>query len=260
MAANYEEIVTGLLRKAEAQGVTPEEAETLRDKAYELMTKHSIDQAMIDAKRAKGESTAEEIVTDTIGFTGIYKDVSSLFAHNIMAAFGTMRGYVEKNVNVNWEDPTKKSTKGNVYTLVGYESDVRQVRILIVSLQLQALADLADWWNTDAYAEVIRTTGTPMEKFKARREFIISFGVGAASKIKARMKRAMGDAGPGTEVALRDRGDAVKAWLDAKNLGLKTTRGMKRGDYEARVAGREAGLNADTGEARLGPDRKAIGG
>ena len=63
MAFDYAEKITALLKKAEAEGVTAEEADILRQKAYDLMTKHSIDQAMIDAKRAKGESTAEDIVT-----------------------------------------------------------------------------------------------------------------------------------------------------------------------------------------------------
>lgn len=257
MAFDYAETIANLLRKAEDGAVTPAEAETLRDKAYELMTKHAIDQAVIDAKRARGESTAEEIVTDTIGFTGIYKDVSSLFANAIIQAFGTMKCYAERNVPVPATETTK-ATRGTVFVIIGYESDVRQARILIASLHLQALADLTGWWENDAYAEVIRTTGKPMEKFKARREFIVSFGLAASAKIQARMKRAMGEAGPGTEVAVRSRLDAVQAWLDAQELGLRRGRGIQRGSLAAQLAGAEAGRNADTGEARIGPKRTAI--
>lgn len=260
MAFDYEEKITALLTKAEANGVTPEEAETFRQKAYDLMVKHSIDQAAIDAKRAKGESTQEEVVTDTIKFSGIYKDALVQFCHNITMSFKTMQGYVEKNIFLDWDDPREKHVKGHQYVIVGYESDVRQVRVLLVSLQLQALADLSEWWNTDEYASVIRTGGTPMQKFKTRREFIMSFSTGAAAKIKERVARAMGEAGPGTELALRTRLDEVKAWLEAQRLGLKSTgRGMERGSYAATVAGQAAGRAANTGEANIGPKRDAIG-
>jgi len=258
MAFDYEEKITALLTKAEANGVTTEEAETFRQKAYDLMVKHSIDQAAIDAKRAKGESTQEEVVTDTIDFTGIYKDALVQFCHNITMSFKTMQGYVEKNVYV--DSHKDKNVRGHKYVIVGYESDVRQVRVLLVSLQLQALADLSEWWNTDEYASVIRTGGTPMQKFKTRREFIMSFSTGATAKIKERVARAMGEAGPGTELALRTRLDEVKAWLEAQRLGLKSTgRGMERGSYAATVAGQAAGRAANTGEANIGPKRDAIG-
>jgi uncharacterized protein DUF2786 len=260
MAFDWTEKITGLLRKAEAEGTTPEESEIIRQKAYELMTKHSIDQAVIDAKRAKGESTQEEVVTDTISFTGIYKDALVQFCHNITMSFRTMTGYVEKNVYVDWENPKPKRVRGHVYTVVGYESDVRQVRVLLVSLQLQALADLEDWWRSDEYASVIRSGGTPMQKFKTRREFIMSFSIGAASKIKERMARAMNEAGPGTEVAIRTRLDEVRAWLEAnRELSKSRGRGMERGSFAATEAGRSAGRAADTGEARVGPQRTAIG-
>jgi hypothetical protein len=257
MAFDYTEKITSLLRKAEAQGTTAEEAETLRQKAYELMAKHSIDQAAIDAKRAKGESTQEEVITDTIEFTGIYKDVLTQFCHNILTAFKTMTGYVEKNVYLP-QDDHKKSVRGHRYVIVGYESDVRQLRVLLVSLQLQALADLEDWWRSDEYAQVIRTGGTPMQKFKTRREFIMSFSLGAMAKIQERMSRLMNEAGPGTELAVRTRLDEVKAWLDAQKLGLRRSRGMERGDISARIAGQEAGRAANTGEANIGPKRNAI--
>lgn len=257
MKFDYEEKIAGLLAKAEAEGTSPEESETLRQKAYDLMVKHSIDQAAIDAKRAKGESTQEEIVTDTIAFDGIYRDALVQFAHNITMAFKTMQAYVEKDTI---QFRSSKRVKVHIYTIVGYESDVRQVRVLLLSLQLQALADLSTWWDEDEYATVIRTGGTPMQKFKARREFILSFSTGAASKIRQRVARAMGEAGPGTDVALRTRLDEVKAWLDANIQGLRSRngRGMER-DYNAYTAGFDAGRKANTGEANIGPRRNAIG-
>lgn len=255
MAFDYAEKITALLKKAEAEGVTAEEADILRQKAYDLMTKHSIDQAMIDAKRAKGESTAEDIVTDTVAFDGIYKDALVQFCHNIVVAFRTMEGYVEKNV-IHIE--SSKRVKKHIYTIVGYESDVAQARVLLLSLQLQALAELTTWWDEDDYATVIRTGGTPMQKFKARREFIMAFSNGASAKIKARVARAMNDAGPGTELVLRSRLDEVRTWLNEnRNIGHSRGRGMDR-DYNAWGAGFDAGQQANTGEANIGPKRNAI--
>lgn len=256
---DYAQRIADLLAKAEGTKVDAE-AETYREKAYELMSKYAIDQAMIDAKRVRdGGIVTEQIVKENVAFRGIFKDALIHFSHNVVMAFRTMNGYVEKNV-IYIE--SSKSVKVHIYTIVGYESDVAQAKMLITSLQIQATSALSEWWKKlDLYtgAGVIKETGSPMEKFKTRREFILSFGAGAASRVKDRMKIVMNESGPGTEVALVDRGDQVKRWLD-ENMNLSKGRGgnLKRGSIEASGAGYSAGRRANTGEANIGPKRTAI--
>jgi hypothetical protein len=260
--ADHAQMIADLLAKAEGTKIDAE-AEVYREKAYALMTRYSIDQAMIDAKRVRdGGVVREEIVRESIAFHGIFKDAMVQFAHDIVTAFRTMSGYVEKNVLVEYYGvKAKKGKRGHAYTIVGYESDVRQARMLIVSLQLQAMSALTEWWKADVHAGVIQEVGTPMEKFKARREFIMSFGRGAATRVRDRMKVVMNETGPGTEVALVDRGAAVRRWLD-ENMELSRSRGrgMSRGSAVASGAGYSAGLRANTGEASINPGQRAIGG
>jgi len=260
--ADYAQMIANLLTKAEGTKVDAE-AEVYREKAYELMTKYSVDQAMIDAKRIRDGGVAqEEIIRESIVFHGIFKDAMIQFAHSIITAFRTMSGYVEKNVLVEYYGvKAKKNTRGHAYTIVGYESDVQQARMLLVSLQLQATSALAEWWKTDTHASVVQSIGTPMEKFKTRREFIMSFGLGAATRVRDRMKIVMNETGPGTEVALVDRGAAVRRWLD-ENMDLQRSRGrgMSRGSAAASGAGYSAGLRANTGETQINTGQRSIGG
>ena len=239
--ADYAQMIASMLAKAEGTD-SEAEAETFRAKAYELMTKHSIDQAVIEAKH------------------GIYKDAMLRMSHNIVCALPTVKSYVEKNVNVNWEDLTKPKVKGHIYTIVGFESDVKQAELLLVSLQLQAASALTTWWKTDTHAMVIQETGTPMEKFKARREFVMAFGRGAATRLTQRFNAVVKERGVGTEVMLQDRGSQIEAWLK-ENMDLTTSkgRGLAAGDARAAASGYVAGTEANTGETKIGPDRTAIG-
>ncbi len=55
--------VRKLLAKAEAEGVTPHEAEALTGKAAELMARYGIDRARLSAARPETDAPADKIVT-----------------------------------------------------------------------------------------------------------------------------------------------------------------------------------------------------
>lgn len=255
--ADYAKMIADLLAKAEGTDIEAE-ADTFREKAFELMTKYAIDQAEIDAKRVDG-SVQEEIVEEELIFRGTYKDGTFNLAGHVINAFPTVRTYVEKNVWLRHRvNDARANEKGHVRYIVGYESDVRQVKLLVESLQLQAASALLRWWKDDAHALVIKELGTAMEKFKAKREFLISFGYGASTKIAKRFKDVIQERGTGTEVMIRDRGTAVDEWLKKLNL-VQTSNRLSRGSVGAQVAGMAAGREARTGEPEVGPRRNAIG-
>ena len=70
MSEKKADLIAKLLAKAES--TTPEEAEALREHAYRLMEKYMIDQAVIDARRARDGQASEKIVTRIIEFDGGY--------------------------------------------------------------------------------------------------------------------------------------------------------------------------------------------
>jgi hypothetical protein len=225
---------------AKAEKTTPEEALVLTEAAERMMLKYGIEQAVINAKRAGSDHASDErIIRVIIQLKGTYRRALLLTLGNIADAFGTV-----KTINGHTRDSTE------FLWLVGYESDVRQVETLVTSLHLQLMAALSTWWRTfDADGM------TAMAKFKARRQFMLSFGSGACARIAASRREAVADATnaePGTALVLRDRRSAVTSWVDAQYelVPGKSVR-MASGGYAAGSAGYEAGRNASTGEGAL---------
>lgn len=236
-----EERIQALLRKAET--TTPEEAELLTAKAEQLMLKYGIDRALLNS-RSTGEKERIELVK--IPLKGIYAKAYMDMMYSIAMAYGNVRAFFT---------PVKQSDI--TLTIVGFESDVSQLKVLLASLQLQAVVALNTWVKS-----VDMSDYTAMEKFKARRTFIKSFGEGAASRIRKTRASAVKEAEsstPGTEVVLRDRATAVDEFMDANfTLGKSRGRREKSGGYAASSAGYEAGQNANTGERQVNAGRRAI--
>lgn len=245
---DYADKISKLLTKAE--GTSEAEAEALRERAYDLMVKYSISQAEIDARSAKKGGPVDDIVTYVVTLSGIYKDAMLQLMHEVVVSFGTMSDYAQKNTYLWAFNPNERPrTRGHAYFVVGFRSDVEQLKMLLPSLELQAVSALREWWQTDESALSLKAQGTKMEQFKARREFILCFGLGAAERIKARLNAALQESSTGTELVLRDRKTAVDNWLSENtNLqkGRKTT--MQRGHIAAAMAGYSAGQQANTGE------------
>lgn len=236
-----EERIKALLRKAET--TTPEEAEILTEKAEELMLKYGIDQALLNA-RSTGDK--ERIQKLKIPLKGIYAKAYMDMMHSIAMAFGNVRAFFTQ-----WKQSDVD------YTIVGFESDVSQLQVLLTSLQLQAVVALDAWVKS-----IDMSNYTPMEKFKARRTFIKAFGNGAATRITKARASAVKDAEsttPGAELVLRDRMLAVDDFMKSNVGKLRSSkRREKSGGWDASSAGYAAGKNANTGERQVNAGRRAI--
>lgn len=240
-----EEKIAALLLKAET--TTPEEAEALTEQASRLMIKYSITQAKLDAQRL-GTDRREEIVIKNIELKGIYRVGYQNIMFAVVCAMGITKAFIEQPWN------QKNVT---IFRVVGYESDVEQLVVLLSSLQLQAVSALTKWWAgaSDDY------NGTAMQKFKARRQFLISFGNGAAARIeearRAVFKQEKKSNGSGAELVLIDRESEIKNFLEA--FGLKSINSrMSHGGNDAALAGYDAGKNANTGGHQVGGTREAL--
>lgn len=246
----YTAKIAALLAKAES--TTPEEAEALTAKAEELMIKYGIDQAMIDARRIAG-AKPEEIVTEKIHFTGIFAQAFVMMGHSAATGLGTIRTLQSKN-NVQYIDG--KRVKSEVLYLIGFESDVAQAKLLIASLQMQAIVALNTWWGSNWQ----HATLTGMEKFKARRQFIISFGYGVHDRLTemyARVTKEANDAAPGTDLVLVDRKKAVDIYTQDKYHPVASRGRGLDGGITGGAAGRAAGRNANVGGKAVG-NTKAV--
>src|ERR1700746_3829117 len=119
--------VRNLLAKAEAEGVTPPEAEALTAKAAELMARYGIDRARLAAARPD---------TDRPGSRGIDIDNpwAQVRAHLLAGLAGAMRCQC---VLLHTSGP------GARIHVFGYTSDLERADILYTSLLLQMARGLA---------------------------------------------------------------------------------------------------------------------
>jgi hypothetical protein len=236
-----EELIAQLLKKAET--TTPGEAELLTAKATELMQKYGIDRALFNA-RTTGDK--ERIQTLQIPFSGIYAKAYMRMMSTIARAYGD-------DIDTYYSQWKNDIT----LTIVGFETDVAQLKVLLTSLQLQSVVALNAWWSE---RDTFRYTA--MEKFKDRRTFIQSFGEGAASRLYKARASAVKEAEkttPGTEIVLRDRALAIKDFMKSNVGDLKTVKNReKSGGYGASSAGYNAGRNANTGDRQVSAGRRAI--
>lgn len=247
-----EEKIAALLKKAET--TTPAEAELLTAKAEELMLKYGIDRAMLNARTTGDKEWIEKL---TIPLKGIYAKGYMDMMYSIALAYGN-------GIHVHYVQWRQSEVD---LVITGFESDVAQLKVLLASLQLQAVVALDVWWRSPKYdtaTEMINNTldrmsAKAMDKFKARRQFIKSFGKGAAARIRATRERTVQDAEsatPGTALVLRDRALAVDEFVK-QNVGkLKTAKSReKSGGYNASLAGYAAGKSANTGDKQVSNQR-----
>lgn len=224
---------------AKAESTTPEEAEALTEAAEKLMIKFGINQAMIDAKRQK-DSKPEEMITARVTFSGSYTAYQVRGMAAAASAFGTIRVLMQK-----------RGKRESDLILIGYDSDVTQIKMLIESLILQSVVAMRDWWKN--YPD--RGYLTTQQGTMARRQFFASFGYGAADRIKSSLITATSET-TGSEIALRDRGQAA---ADYMNSQFRTRRGTGvRGSFHGASEGREAGRRANTGGTAVTGSRAAL--
>jgi len=236
----YADKIAKLLAKAEDAGVTPEEAEVFFSKAQELMTKWSIDEAMIRAA-GRGEDPSKVIELKIHYSTQWAGPLSELCAY--IAQRGACKPLFMKAGN-----------RTTVF-IVGLEEDVRRVEQLNSSLQIQALAALTRWWAEHQDEYQFESKG---RQWRARREFLHGFGSGVNRKLGEAVEAAEAAAraeetetGPSVALVLRDKGEQIDSFIAAQYGRLRSGRSSSReGNREANSAGHAAGRQANTSTSR----------
>jgi hypothetical protein len=234
------ELIAQLLAKAES--TSPAEAEALTEHAERLMIKYGIEQAVIDARRAKLGQTHEQIVTKSITFKGTYQLDYRDLAHYVTGSLGQLKGYQSRGYSTT------------IYRVVGFESDVEQALVLIASLEVQASVALAAWWRTVAKRDFYWYSDS--EKRRERSSFIRGFANGAAARIRETRNQEVKAASTGTDLVLVDRMRAVEERYDS--LGLSQGRARYSASHNGFSDGSAAGLKANTG-GRAVTNTRSIG-
>jgi Protein of unknown function (DUF2786) len=241
--------VTALLAKAESTAY-PDEAEALTGKAQELMTRHAIDVAAVEAERGGGARASGR----RIGIDDPYARARVTLLSEVARA---------NRCRAVW------SRGLGFATLFGDEGDLDAVEVLYTSLLVQATRAMV----------VARPPGTgggrtghAAPSGAVTRSFRQSFLLAYAHRIGDRLRQvaeataAEAAAGPrGSELlpVLARRADAAEAAAAAAFPNLKTFSATGR-DADGWLAGRQAADRADLGTksvpgAHRGPTTRSLG-
>lgn len=237
-----------LLNQAEGTN-HPEEAKTYREAAEKLMLRYGVDAARARRTLAN-ETRPEQIVRETVTFTGIYAQAHVQVASYVCIGLGSLR-CVQSNL-----DGRGRSI---MLYVIGYESQVNHALTLLASVRVQAEVEQAAWWREEPSRPYLVTA---MEKFKARRQFLVSFGSAVYDRLSKARLDAERDASAdheSTTLALRDTKQEVDDATDRFFPHLSSRANRMHGSFIGGAAGRSAGLTADLGGTKLSGDRGRLG-
>jgi hypothetical protein len=253
LQTKYADKIAKLLAKAQDKAASPNEQDAFLAKAQELMTRYAIDEAMVQA--AMGEER-EEIVKEEITYKGVYAMELMGIGATIAKAQGARIYY-------------SRGAKSTVHLhMVGFKKDLDRARMLDASVQIQATAQQMKWAR-DPENPGIKSWMSPMDKFKARRQFLIGYNAGLSSVLYEARKAAEAaakreaaesivgndatreqdqkDASESVALVIRNRKQQVNDYFDETyGRGLrKVSRRYSSGGYDANNAGAAAGRRAD---------------
>lgn len=218
---------------AKAEGTDNEhERDAYTAKAQRLMLEWGIAEADLEAR---GEIKPEPVVQEHKDYRGSYATAMPVFANSVATGMGALR--------------VLKTTYGStarVY-VIGHQSDVNYFWMMMNSLEAQCTSALTTWWKT---ADERQWLGR-QEGWKARRQFILSFGHTVGSRLSALRTEVQTEATPGAALVLVDKATRVDEWVDDQYKKLRSGRGLD-GGYAGGAAGRAAGQRANLGEKAVG--------
>ncbi|HXW45671.1 MAG TPA: DUF2786 domain-containing protein [Streptosporangiaceae bacterium] len=225
--------VRKLLAKAEADGVTLEEAQALTAKAAELMAKYGIDRALLAARRPETDQPASRLVD-------IYNPWARVQAHLLCGLAGAMR----------CQCILLPSGQGQRVHMFGYASDIERADVLYTSVLVQMWRGLIGA-EVPARASSVRAW---------RRSWLLGFAAAVIARVRAAEERAertatATSAGPHGSAALvlADRSVVIRRNVATAYPVTRTARLTYTGSGFG--AGYRQGERADIGTGRVGRPR-----
>lgn len=229
-----------LLAKAESTNF-PAEAELAMAQAEKLMIQYGFERAEFN-----GDNRQEKkMVQVRFACTGTYHLGKVMAYSNIAGAYQSV-------------DILRLKGQGSVtyLILIGEQGDVDDIVRVLNSIDIQAEHAVKAWWATNPPATMFGR----QEAWKARRDFIIGFGHGAAQRVRESLVEVVREGGAGTELVLVNRMKDATAHREALYPVIRTSKSRVQGGFGGRAAGREAGLKANIGTKSVdGSSRGSLG-
>ncbi|MFI1726877.1 DUF2786 domain-containing protein [Streptomyces sp. NPDC020489] len=212
--------IRALLAKAEATGY-PQEAEALSAKAQELMARHSVDEALLDAQAPTHDTPG----ACRIGVEPPYEQAKAVLLDAVATA---------NHCRAVWNEPFAFST------VVGFETDLEVVELLYTSLLVQATTAMTK-------AEAAQRAGGRRRTKTFRQSFLAAYAHRVGTRLRAAAETQVGaDLLP----VLATREVAVTDRLDRMFPRTTTTRLRGVSDEAGWVEGAEAADRAQVKSRR----------
>jgi hypothetical protein len=231
--------IIALLEKARS---TPfeAEAEAATAKAFELMARHHVDEALLEARRAADDPASIVEVDVDLG-RGPYVNGRLALLVNVCDALSV-------------RCLTSVGPDGRIGHLIGHRSDVDRVLLLFESLHAQAAVQM-----------VAATSGRRKPSRQAswvvrfRRSFLFGFAATVGERL-AEAGAAVRAAEPSsTALVLADRSARVDEWVRSTYGRLPTHRSARSQSTNGWQAGSEAAADADlSGRGGVGSPARAL--
>ena len=223
--------VRKLLVKAEADGVTPAEAEALTAKAAELMAKYGIDRALLAAVRPETDRPDDRVID-------IANPWARVRAHLLCGLAAALRCQCVI---------LPRTGPGSRIHVFGFASDIERTDVLYTSLLLQM------WQGLSAAEPPAWSRSTRAW----RRSWLLGFATAVVARVRAAEQRAAQraadapvGAGPSAALVLADRTEIIERTLRRAYPVTRTSRVTYSGTGYG--TGYEQGQRADIGTSRLG--------
>jgi Protein of unknown function (DUF2786) len=224
------ERVRKLLAKAEAEGVTPHEAEALTGKAAELMARYGIDRALLAAAQPQTDRPASKLID-------VYNPWSQVKAHLLSGLATAVRCTC-----VQLPGTVEGGTRIHVF---GYASDLERADILYTSLLLQM-----------AHGLIAAPVPARVRSVRAwRRSWLLGYTSAVVTRVQEAEQRAAATAGrdhtsgPSTALVLADRADVIRGECARAYPHTRKMRVTYTGN--GYTDGYSEGQRADFGAARV---------
>ena len=230
--------VRKLLVKAEADGVTPAEAQALTAKAAELMAKYGIDRALLAAVRPETDRPDDRVID-------VANPWARVQAHLLCGLAAALRCQC---VILPHPGP------GSRIHMFGFASDIERTDVLYTSLLLQM------WQGLSAAEPPAWSRSTRAW----RRSWLLGFATAVIARVRAAEQQAAQRAadapaggGPSAALVLADRTEIIERTLRQAYPVTRTSRVTYSGSGYG--TGYTQGQRADIGTSRLGkPSGRAL--
>ncbi len=241
--------VRKLLAKAEADGVTVQEAQALTAKAAELMAKYGIDRALLAAQRPDTDSPDSRLVE-------VDNPWGRVKAHLLCGLGTALRCQCILVTSGRGPGAGTAALKVHVF---GYASDIERTDLLYTSVLIQM-------WHGLAAAQVPGWAASPRAW---RRSWLLGYTAAVTARVRAAEEHAERDA---ADAAAADGQGSSRAALVLADRSLVIRRNVEQAYPHVRTAhttysgsgygaGYAEGRRADIGTARVGrrPARSLTG-